>query len=243
MPGNNNGENKIVFEIPYDAQGKFRARDNRFLGRFSLDGKTVYVHIHDPGRLEELLKNGNEVLLKKYNKKGRRTKWEVIAAKFRNNWIFTNSKFHSAIARKIIEDPKISPLGKVDKIYPEIKVGESRLDFLILRKNEKIWVEVKGCTLMEENIALFPDAPTVRGKRHVEELIKLREKGDRAALIFLVFHNAKCFSPNEERDENFAKKFYRAIKEGVEIYPIHLSYDGNFIYYHGVIPVCEKNQN
>lgn len=195
MPGNNNGENKIVFEISYDSLGKFITRNNRFLGEVLIDGKKTYGHIHDPGRLEELLKKGNDILLKRYDKKNRKTEWEVIAARYGKNWIFINSKFHSSITRKILENS-------------EINVGGSRLDFLLMRKNEKIWVEVKGCTLMIDHIALFPDAPTERGRRHVEKLIKLRKEGNRSVLIFLVFHNAKCFSPNKERDEKFANIFY-----------------------------------
>ncbi len=240
MPSDNNGKNKVILEIQGDSIAIFVRRLNRFLGSVRLEEQIVEAHIHDPGRLEELLFPGNLVLLKRYSSAKRKTSWEIIAARLHNTWIFLNSKFHRPISERILKDEKISPFGKVDDLIPEVKVGNSRLDFLLLKGDERIWVEVKGCTLVHRSEALFPDAPTSRGRRHVEELIKLRKGGDRAALIFLVFPRASCFSPNIATDPEFAELFSEAIDVGVEVYPLLLGYDGSQIFYQAPIPICES---
>ncbi len=239
MPSNNYGESKVIFTLPYDSKGIFLERPNRFLGKVLINDKEELVHIHDPGRLSELLYKGNEVLLKKYNKEKRKTKWELIGAKYKGNWIFTNSKFHRIISQRILEDPAISPFGRVDEIKAEVKIGKSRIDYLLIKNKKRIWVEVKGCTLEENNIALFPDAPTIRGRRHVEELKNMIYKGDDASLLILVFHpHVKCFAPNEKKDEKFAESYWNAINNGLRVYPSLLQYDGRNIIFKGYTSLC-----
>jgi len=239
MPSDNHGKGKVIFTIPYDSKAIFLDRPNRFLGKVLIDGKEELVHIHDPGRLSELLYHGNEVLLKKYCNEKRKTKWELLGAKYKGNWIFTNSKFHRIISERILKDPQISPFGKVEDIKAEVKTGNSRIDYLLMKNGKRIWVEVKGCTLEENNIALFPDAPTARGRRHVEELKKLIEEGDRAALLILIFHtNIKCFAPNEKRDKKFAETYLDAINRGLEVHPLLLQYDGKNIIFKGYTSLC-----
>ncbi len=240
MPRHNNGEGKVIFSIPGDAQGTFIRRLNRFLGEVLLEGNRVLVHIHDPGRLEELLYSGNDVLLKRCAREGRKTGWELLAAKLESSWIFVNSRFHRILAERILSEPVLSPFGRIEDITPEVRVGNSRLDFLIIRRGKRIWVEVKGCTLLRNSRALFPDAPTSRGRRHVDELLNLKTRGDHAALVILVFVPASCFAPNAATDPEFAHVFYDAVKAGVEVHPLLLAYDGHSIIFRGEIPVCGK---
>ncbi len=240
MPSNNYGENKVVFKIEGESEGEFVRRVNRFLGMVKINGEIVNVHIHDPGRLEELLYPGNMVLLKRYHKYGRKTSWEIIASKLDERWIFTNSKFHSKIAENILKG-EFSPFGRAKNIVSEVRYGKSRLDFYI--EDYDLWIEVKGCTLLKESMALFPDAPTVRGRRHVEELIRIRELGSRAAIIFLVFVPAKYFSPNYETDPDFSHALEVAHSKGVEIYPISLNYNGREIIYEGELSVRFRFRN
>ncbi len=240
MSSNYNGEGKVILEIPYDAKGIFIKRLNRFLGEVEIQGEKCLVHIHDPGRLEELLFQGNDVLLKKYDKSGRKTKWELVGAKYKSKWIFTNSKFHRVISEILLRDEKISPFGKIDSIKPEIKIGESRLDYLIIKDGRAIWVEVKGCTLEKDGIAFFPDAPTERGRRHVEELHKIIRMGERGALLILIFHpQVKCFYPNTKTDANFSRAFFDALKDGLEVYPVLLEYTGKEIVFRGYSKLCQ----
>ena len=242
MSSNFNGENKVILNIAPDGEGIFLERINRFLGKVKYDGKEVLVHIHDPGRLEELLYRENLVLLKKSKKASRKTKWDILAARYENKWILINSRFHRQISENIIGEENISPFGKLELIKPEVKVGDSRIDFLLLKNGKRIWVEVKGCTLKDGNYALFPDAPTKRGKRHIEELEKLIKNGDDAALLILVFHkDVECFKLNEDRDKEFAIEYFKALNNRLKVYPAVLEYDGKNVIFRGYIPSCQKS--
>jgi sugar fermentation stimulation protein A len=237
-----------VMEIPYDAKATFISRPNRFLGIVDITTpkknrrKNEKVHVHDPGRLKELLYAGNKVLLRRAKGTGRKTKWDLIAAMYDKIWILVHSGFHREIAEWVLGNKKVSPFKNVKEIKPEAKFGKSRLDFLLTKKNKKkVWVEVKGCTLAVDGVALFPDAPTIRGTRHVRHLIEAKKKGDEAAIIILVFRgDAKCFAPYAETDPEFAKTFFGALEVGVEVHPLKFSYKDKVISYVGEIPVCEN---
>ncbi len=229
-----------LLEVPSDAEGTFLERKNRFLGIVEVDGKEEKVHVRDPGRLEEILYPENDVLLEKAKKKDRKTDWTLLAGKVNENWIFVNSGYHREIAENILNMPELSPFGEIKGYEAEKKLGESRIDFLLEKEEEKIWLEVKGCTLAQDNIALFPDAPTERGRRHVDELIKALEEGFEASLLFLVFRpGARCFAPHEEQDPEFSKVFREAQKAGVDVHALKLRYDGGAVYYLKEIPICE----
>lgn len=231
-----------IFQINHDAEGIFKDRPNRFLGIVKFKGKLETVHIHDPGRLKELLFSGNRVLIKRASNPERKTRWDLIAARKDEQWVFIHSGFHRAITENILRNEKISPFGNLKAIKPEIKIGHSRLDFqLITEDDAKLLVEVKGCTLTHKSIALFPDAPTTRGVRHIQTLLDARASGYSTALLILIFRkDSKCFAPNEDTDPNFASIFKTALDNNVSVYPIVLSYDGKKIFYERMIPVCNE---
>jgi sugar fermentation stimulation protein A len=241
-------EKEVVIEIPWDAEAKLMSRPNRFLGIVdirSISGSTAdvqeeKVHIHDTGRLEDLLYAGNDLLLKKAGNTNRKTGWDVIAAKADDGWILINSAFHRKIAEWAIRN-EVSPfLEGLDSVAAEQKFGDSRLDFLLGKGNTKIWVEVKGCTLIDDRKAIFPDAPTSRGRRHIEELIKAVSGGDEALLIVLIFRpNAQCFAPNEVIDPDLAAAFRDAMDVGVNVCPLVFNYEGRGIIYRGNISLCD----
>jgi len=235
-------------KIPWNAKGTFKSRPNRFLGIVDITSpkkykkRNVKAHVHDPGRLKELLFPENQVLLRKAANNNRKTKWDVIAAFYEGNWILAHSGYHREIAEWVLTNPKVSPFGKLKSITPEAKIGKSRLDFLLeMRKGKKIWVEVKGCTLALDGVALFPDAPTERGKRHIETLMKLKKKGDDAAIIILIFRpDAQCFAPKEDTDPEFSKVLYSSLAAGIMVYPMVFQYDGKYLHYIGTVSVCER---
>ncbi len=206
---------------------------NKFLGEVIIRGRKELVHIHDPGRLKGILSKGNKVLLERVENEKRKTKWDLIAGFVGKEIVFLNSRYHEEIAERIIRDQEISLLGKVNVLRREVKRGNSRFDFLL---NDNFWIEVKGCTLVKRGIALFPDAPTKRGSKHIRELIEIGKRGN-AAIIFLIFRKAKCFSPNYEIDPTFSKLFEIA-KRYVKVFPLLLKYDGKWISYVGKIPLC-----
>ena len=234
-----------LLELAWDAQGIFRERPNRFMGVVDIAGpesrRGVEVHIHDPGRLREILYPGNSVLLKRASNGRRRTKWDLIAGCVNGSWVLVHSGYHRVLAERIIRDGRLSPFGFSSRVRPEVKLGHSRMDFFLEREEGTgVWVEVKGCTLAENGVALFPDAPTTRGQRHLKELIEVRKSGGEAALLILVFRpDAECFAPNRETDPLFSSLFYKALEEGVKVHPILLEYDGNRICYKREIPVAK----
>ncbi len=231
-----------VMELKSDAEAAFRRRPNRFLAVVDIEVeelKEIEAHVHDPGRLTELLYPGNRLLLRRAHGTSRKTKWDVIAARYEGKWIPVHSGLHRQISEWVLHGEH-SPFGTVEEIRPEVTVGHSRLDFVLtLRDGRRLGVEVKGCTLAVDGTALFPDAPTERGRRHLETLMEIREEGGRAALMVLIFRpDARCFSPNGETDPKFAETFKRAVEKGVEVYPVVFRYDGERVEYVGRIPVC-----
>ena len=237
-----------VINIKTDATAVFRSRPNRFLGIVDILSPAGYrsngieAHIQDPGRLKELLFNGNRVLLKKAESNTRRTGWSLIAAEYDNKWILVNSNYHWAISNWLISNQYVAPFKNIKAITPEVRLGNSRLDYHLETRNGKsIWVEVKGCTLVIDGVALFPDAPTTRGSKHLKELIGARKNGMGAAAIILVLRDdAKCFLPNEKTDPDFTRLFFKAEDAGVVIIPALFSYKNDIVYYRGNIPVCHE---
>ncbi len=154
--------------------GNFVDRPNRFTVTFKRDGKLENAHLRDPGRLKELLLPDVDLLLRPaLNTSKRKTKYDVIGVLKDNLWVLINSGFHSDIANDLIDSQIIDEFKGYFVQKREYTYGKSRIDFLLNNENnERMLVEVKGCTLVEEGFAKFPDAPTTRGKRHVEELIK-----------------------------------------------------------------------
>lgn len=210
-------------------KGSFIDRPNRFTVEFKHDQKIEIAHLRDPGRLKELLTPDAQLLLRPaLNTDNRKTKFDVIGVLKDDLYILINSGFHSDIAENLIISGLIEEFKEYSVEKREYTYGNSRIDFLLTGKNEnKMLVEVKGCTLVEEGLAKFPDAPTLRGKKHVEELIKGKKEGLETAIIFLIFcEDAKYFTPNFNMDPDFSKVLKDAQKAGVNI--IAYSFKNNY---------------
>jgi len=140
--------------------------------------------------------------------------------------VLINTSLHSAIAEKLI---KLGVLGfKPQKVKREVKIGSSRFDFLV---DGSAVVEVKGCNLVINDTCLFPDAPTERGRRHVEELIELKRKGLRPFVLFLLLRKCSRFSPNKKTDPAFAQALQIALAEGVGVVTAPLVFNGRKVFY------------
>jgi sugar fermentation stimulation protein A len=237
LPRHTNGKDKVaILEVIWDLEGLFISRPNRFTAKVDINGSEETVHVHDPGRLEELLYPGNRVLVKTADNPKRKTKWDLIATNYKGRWVFTNSGYHRKISERL-----------VGLVFPgwdvraEVQVGHSRLDFVIKKEDRVMGVEVKGCTLTENGVALFPDAPTSRGRKHIETLVRMMEDGMEAALMVLVFRkDSMCFAPNRKTDPKFADAFEKAVKMGLDVRPLLLEYDGRTIWWTGEIELCER---
>jgi len=199
--------------------GKFIERPNRFLILFESNNKKFEAHLKDPGRLKELLIPNVKLLLKAAsNTTHRKTKFDVLGVLHQNRWVIINSGIHSDIAANIIESDIFKELRGYTVEKREYTYGKSRIDFLLSSGKDKMLLEVKGCTLVEDGLALFPDAPTQRGRKHVEELTHAREKSFNCAVLFLIMReDAEKFSPNYKMDPEFSHALKIADEKGVQI--------------------------
>lgn len=173
----------------------------------------------------------------------RKTQWDLIAARYAGEWILINSSFHRTIAESVFQHHEISPFPEMTRWRAEVTVGHSRLDFMGAMDSDDnsqrlLAIETKGCTLARDGTALFPDAPTRRGARHLDTLIELQTSGTDAALLIFVFRpDAVCFAPFAERDPLFADRFRAAANAGVAIHALLMRYDGHGLHYLHRIPV------
>ncbi len=202
-----------VVRFPELIKATVVSRPNRFLVRAMVNGIETDVHIHDPGRLEELIYPGNNILIRKTNNK--KTHYSVTFCENGGIWTFNDSRYHSQIGSMFIREGW----------QKEVKTGNSRIDF----KLGNSYIEVKSATLVEGKIAKFPDAPTVRGKKHLETLMRLIDEGYQSYVLFLIFNeNARCFLPNSCRDPEFSSAYYLAIDYGVKFkFLVFSSQNGN----------------
>ncbi len=214
-----------LFEIPNLRKGVFLTRPNRFVSEIKYKNQIFTAHIHDPGRLEELLIPGKEVL---FTESRGKLDYYVKAVKNQEDWILIDTALHSKIALKVF--PYLPELAKASEIRKEVQIGKSRIDFVL----DGVPLEVKGVTLVKDDLALFPDAPTERGTRHVQEIID-----NHGMLLFLVFRKALKFKPHFSMDPKFSDKLSEARKKDIRIFIVQLSFDGITIYFDGRIALAD----
>jgi len=228
------------FALPADTEGVFLERPNRFLALVDVSGRVVEAHVHDPGRLPQILRPGTKVLLRKAARRDRRTAWDLLAGQAAGHWVLVHSGSHRPLTQRLLSEkgPEVFP-GLVS-FRPEPRVLDGRLDYLFeMEVGPPIYVETKGCTLAEGRKALFPDAPTSRGTRHLRSLVHLREEGFRTLLWVLVFRpETECFAPEENIDPLFGETFREALAKGLEIRIHQFAYDGERVRFLRELPLC-----
>ena len=217
----------------------FKARPNRFIAEVEIDGKIFTAHVPNTGRCRELLVEGTIVYLLPSDNPNRKTKFSLLFVENKGALVSIYSQEANKIVYEGILNGKIKELYGYDVVQREKTVSNSRIDIYLANHKEKsneqktdCYVEVKGVTLVEENVAIFPDAPTERGRKHLEELIELKKTGHRTVAFFLIQHpNGNEFKPNWKTDPEFSKTLNEAEKSGVEIlvYKSKNSLDGNEI--------------
>jgi sugar fermentation stimulation protein A len=206
--------------------GEYLARLNRFAIAVGVDGQREVAHLPNPGRLLEVLSPGRSVLLRPAPK-GRKTRWTAVAAQLGAFLVSLDSTLPNQAFPRFLEDGVFPELQGFQIVAKEPRLGHGRADFLLARGGRKVWVEVKSVTLVEEGVALFPDAPTARGARHLRELVERVRAGDQASLVFFVQRpDADRFGPHFLLDPHFARAFCQALAEGVEVRAVVCSFDG-----------------
>jgi sugar fermentation stimulation protein A len=187
----------------------FYRRVNRFVIECTINDRLVQAYLPNPGRLWELLQEGSEVLLVK-KKNPLKFQYHAISVKSNNSMVLLDTHYNNNVARTLIENKKIDVLKDYTIQRQEFSVKKSRFDFLLERGEEKLILEVKSCTLFFNNLAMFPDAPSTRAKRHVEELAELATNGIKTALLFIVYSSdINYFLPEFNVDVEFAESLYK----------------------------------
>ncbi|WP_287153636.1 DNA/RNA nuclease SfsA [Candidatus Solincola tengchongensis] len=211
-------------------EGFFRERPNRFLAVVEVDGGRAEAHVPDPGRLRELLFPGVRVRLRPAARPKRRTAWDLIGVECPDGWVNIDSRLPNLLFAEALREGHLEEFSGIKEILPEYHYGNSVLDFLLIGEGPPCLVEVKGCTLALKGVALFPDAPTTRGVRHLEELVHAVQEGYRACAVFVVKHpGARSFAANAETDPLFSAVLRRAAESGVEVIPYLAAWKGREI--------------
>lgn len=197
-------------------KGEFISRPNRFIANVKINGQVHKCHVKNTGRCRELLVPGCEVWLEHVVGGKRKTEYSLITVNKNGKLINMDSQAPNAAAEEWIKSGALVP--EVTLLKREQKWGDSRFDFYFETPREKAYAEVKGVTLEEDGVVMFPDAPTERGVKHVNELCKLKEAGFGAYLIFVIqMKGVKYFTPNIITHREFAAALLKAEKAGVNI--------------------------
>lgn len=202
-------------------EGIFINRANRFIAEVIIDGNLEKVHVANTGRMKELLIKGAKVIVRRVNNVNRKTNFDLLMVYKENILVMIDSKIPNIILEKAFIQGGLKKFSnKYDVVKREVTYGKSRFDLALSNNKEKVLVEAKCATLVKENgIATFPDAPTIRGRKHIEELVIAKENGFRAAVFFIIQRkDALFFTPNESMDHEFAMAVRTAYNSGVEFY-------------------------
>ena len=192
--------NKII-------EGIFLKRPNRFIAQVLIYGKEETVHVKNTGRCKELLVQGVKVILEdcSYNP-SRKTRYSLIAVWKGDMLVNMDSQVPNAVIFEALKEGKIRGFEDISYLKREVTFGKSRYDIYYESKNQKGFIEVKGVTLENNGISMFPDAPTERGTKHVLEMIEAVKQGYRGTLFFLIqMKGPNVFRLNWEMDRNFSE--------------------------------------
>ncbi|GAA0734459.1 DNA/RNA nuclease SfsA [Clostridium oceanicum] len=204
---------------------KFIKRPNRFEAYVNIKDELENVHVPNTGRCKEILRPMAKVFLREENGPLRKTRYDLIAAYKENMLINIDSHIPNKVTEEALLNSKIDKLAKYNKISREKTFRNSRFDFKLENdKNDSYYLEVKGVTFEKDGIAMFPDAPTERGRKHLKELIEAKKEGHGAGVLFVIqFDGPSKFSPYDDMDKKFGDELRKAYENGVDIF----AYDCN----------------
>ena len=202
-------------------EGRFISRPNRFVAYVDIGGEKTAVHVKNTGRCKELLVEGATVYLEDSQNDNRKLKYSLVAVMKGDMLVNMDSQAPNVVAKEWLTsgEAKLVGLDTLDIVKGEQTFGKSRFDFYIkdIRGREG-YLEVKGVTLENDGVVSFPDAPTERGVKHINELVEARRQGDWAGILFVVqMSGTKVFAPNDTTHKAFGDALRRAKEEGVEI--------------------------
>ena len=219
---------------------RFLRRVNRFIADIELsDGQIVQAHLANTGRMQELLRPGVAALVRPAKNPARKTAWDLIAVGHGGSWVCLAAAWANDFMREWLSKGRIAGFYDWKQIEWEKKIGNSRFDFAVtLQSGERWLLEVKSVNYVIDGHALFPDAPTTRGRRHVEELLALREQGWQVGIFFVTMGQPVVdVGFNAENDPEFARVMQRAIAEGAVVRAFSAEILPPDVYFRGERPI------
>ena len=215
--------------------GLFLDRPNRFIAHVEIDGEIQTVHVKNTGRCRELLQSGVTVWCQESSNPARKTKYDLIAVQKGQRIINMDSQAPNAAAKEWLA---AGGLGPIENLRAETFHGDSRFDFSFEKDGKPCFLEVKGCTLEDDGICAFPDAPTERGVKHLKGLTALAREGYGAyVLIVIQMSDVKYFHPNDATDPAFGAALREAAAGGVQILAMDCAVTPDFVEIRLPVPV------
>lgn len=219
---------------------RFLRRVNRFIADIELsDGQIVQAHLANTGRMQELLRPGVAALVRPAKNPARKTAWDLLAVDHGGSWVCLAAAWANDFMREWLSKGRIAGFYDWKQIEWEKKIGNSRFDFAVTLESGERWLlEVKSVNYVIDGHALFPDAPTSRGRRHVEELLALREQGWQVGIFFVTMGQPVIdVGFNAENDPEFARVMQRAIAEGAAVRAFSAEILPPDVYFRGERPI------
>jgi sugar fermentation stimulation protein A len=233
----------IQCQLPFGAMvpATFVRRDNRFRVQAKTgDGQLVAAHLPNSGRLHELLVPGHEVWLTPAPESAlqrRLTAYDLALVKYADRLVSVDARLPGSLVAEALRQGGLPAFSDYSAFKREVALGQSRIDFR-LDGHPPCWLEIKSVTLVIGSVARFPDAPTVRGRRHLAELTRAVDSGDRAAAVFVVQRDdADSFSPHHAADPDFGRALCEAANAGVEVHALSCRVTPESIQLVGPLPV------
>ena len=205
---------------PNIVPGIFLSRPNRFIARVRINGREETAHVKNTGRCRELLIPGAEIYLQHHDNPRRKTRFSLISVKKSDKLINIDSQAPNQVLKEALQEGMYLPglVHPITCIRPESVFGNSRFDFYVEAGGQKAYIEAKGVTLERDGVAMFPDAPTERGVKHVRELIRAAEESYTTYVFFVIqMKGICCMMPNDRMHAEFGSSLRAARKAGVHI--------------------------
>ena len=222
--------------------GRFLERPNRFIAHVEILGKKEIVHVKNTGRCAELLVPGTTVYVQKSDNLERKTQWDLIGVEKGNRMINMDSQIPNRVVEEWIRQGNLFPNATL--IKPETTFGKSRFDLYIEVDRRKIFMEIKGVTLEDNGVVRFPDAPTERGVKHVEELAEAVKAGYESYLFFVIqMKDVKYLAPNMKTHAAFGEAMKKARAQGLNILAYECQVEKDSIEITKEVPVVLEHES
>ncbi len=216
----------MLFEFPQPLiKGRLVKRYKRFLADIELDnGQLVTAHCTNSGSMASCIEPGAPVMVSPVTDPNRKTRftWEMIF--INNHWVGINTVWPNMLAAIMVGQQLFKPLAGYQTVKREVTFGDSRFDLQARNNNETCYIEVKNVTMRNGNMALFPDARTERGQKHLNTLMAVKDAGFRAVMLYIVQRSdVEAFAPANAIDPHYAETLVKAMQHGVEVFVVQVN--------------------